>query len=453
METQGKKVQKRLVLVPFPFQGHMTPMLQLGAALEQKGLSVTIAHTCHNAPDPSQYPRFEFRPLADNLTSLDTPKNIGVLNFIKKINTNCEAQLQEFLVQKIEQEQEGAYGQVVGIIYDTLMFCAEAVADKLKIPSMVIRTSFSTYVLATIAMPRLQAEGYFPLQDSMLEELVPELYPLRFKDLPFSGGNIEETLALYAITSNLRSSSAIIWNTVDFLEHLSLPRLQQHYKVPFFTVGPLHKTSSMSSSTSLLEEDKTCMEWLDKQATNSVIYVSLGSLVLIDAEELTETAWGLANSGHPFLWVIRPGSVIGSEWLELLPEGFIENVGERCHIVKWAPQKLVLAHKAVGGFWSHCGWNSTLESLCEGKPMMCRPFYVDQPVVSRFISYVWKIGLELETKFDRRNVESTIRRLFGGKEGEEMRERAIEIKEKIESCMSAGGSSFNSLNNLVDFFL
>lgn len=163
METQGKQVQKRLVLVPFPFQGHMTPMFQLGTALHQKGLSVTIAHTRYNSPDPSHYPHFDFQLMSDNLTSNDTPKNLGVLDFIKKININCESEMREFLVQKIEQEQE-AYGHVVGIIYDTLMYCAEAVADNLKIPSMVIRTSFATYVLATLAMPRLNAEGYLPLQ-------------------------------------------------------------------------------------------------------------------------------------------------------------------------------------------------------------------------------------------------------------------------------------------------
>ncbi|KAL8146081.1 hypothetical protein AgCh_003993 [Apium graveolens] len=453
METKVvKQVQKRLVLVPFPFQGHMTPMFQLGTALQQKGLSVTVAHTRYNAPDPSLYPHLHFQPLTDNLTSNETPTNIGFFNFFKKINKNCESEMREFLVQKIQQEQE-ACGHVVGIIYDTLMYFAEAVADDLKIPSMVIRTSFATYVLATLSMSRLHAEGYLPLQDSMLEEQVPELYPLRFKDLPFTGEGIEESLALYAITCNLRSSSGIIWNAIDFLENLSLPKLQQHYKVPFFTVGPLHKISLMSSSTSLLEEDKTCMTWLDKQATNTVIYVSLGSLASINAEELAETAWGLANSGQPFLWVIRPGSVIGSEWIELLPEGYIENTGERCHIVKWAPQKLVLAHSAVGGFWSHCGWNSTLESICEGKPMICRPFYVDQKVISRYLSYVWKIGLELEWRLDRKNIESVIRRLFGDKEGDEMRGRATEIKEKIESCMSAGGSSSDSLNNLVEFFL
>ncbi|KAL3500294.1 hypothetical protein ACH5RR_039387 [Cinchona calisaya] len=100
-----------------------------------------------------------------------------------------------------------------------------------------------------------------------------------------------------------------------------------------------------AASTSFLEEDQSCISWLDKQAPNSVLYISLGSIAIIGKKKLTETAWGLANSGIPFLWVIRPDSVNGS------PSEIVKAlVGERGLIVRWAPQKKVLAHKAVGGF-------------------------------------------------------------------------------------------------------
>lgn len=88
----------------------------------------------------------------------------------------------------------------------------------------------------------------------------------------------------------------------------------------------------------------------------------------MDEAEFLETARGLANSMQQFLWVVWPGSVRGSAWLESLPDGFIEKLDGRGHIVKWAPQQEVLAHEATGGFWTHCGWNSTLESICEGVP-------------------------------------------------------------------------------------
>ncbi|KAF5821605.1 putative flavonol 3-O-glucosyltransferase [Helianthus annuus] len=145
----------------------------------------------------------------------------------------------------------------------------------------------------------------------------------------------------------------------------------------------------------------------------------------MDQKLATEMACGLANSNQPFLWVVRPGSVQGYEW--------------------------VLSHKAVGGFWSHCGWNSTMESVSEGVPMLCQPFSVDQLMNARYLSHVWKMGIEIVV--GKREIESAIRRLLVDKEGEEMRKSAMEIQENVKLAVSHGGSTQNSLYNLVEFIL
>ena len=213
----------------------------------------------------------------------------------------------------------------------------------------------------------------------------------------------------------------------------------------------MHKVAPPSSS-SLIKEDNSCITWLDKQIQNSVLYVSLGSLASIDKKELVEMAWGLANSKQPFLWVIRPGSVDDLEWYKLLPEGFIEAIEENGCIVKWAPQKEVLAHGAVGGFWTHCGWNSTMESMSEGVPMICKPCFGDQRVNARYVSHAWKIGLQLENMFERGEIERAVKSLMVDKEGEEMRQRAKNLKEMVELCIR-GGSSYNSLNQLIELII
>ncbi|GKB30005.1 UDP-glycosyltransferase 76H1-like protein [Tanacetum coccineum] len=136
----------------------------------------------------------------------------------------------------------------------------------------------------------------------------------------------------------------------------------------------------------------------DKQAPKTVIYVSIRSVANTDEKVATEMAWGLVNSNHPFLWVVRPGSVPGFKWTEFLPDGLVAQMKDRGLIVKWATQKEVLAHNVVGGFWSHCGWNSTLESISEGVPMLCQPFDVDQKLNVRYLSHVWKIGVEIAVK-------------------------------------------------------
>ncbi|KAL0436803.1 UNVERIFIED_CONTAM: UDP-glycosyltransferase 76E1 [Sesamum radiatum] len=180
--------------------------------------------------------------------------------------------------------EEEVCGQLVAcIIYDSIMKFADAVANRLKLPSIVLRIMF-----------QLLAENLIPLpESSQLEAAIPQVYPLRFKDLPLPATQEIPQIVLDFVHSymDIRSSSAVIWNTVDQLDHWPLQQLQQHWPVPFFSIGPFHKMAP-AVATSLLEEENNCLSWLDKQAPNSVIYASLGSIAIIDENELIEMAWG-----------------------------------------------------------------------------------------------------------------------------------------------------------------
>ncbi|KAL3530814.1 hypothetical protein ACH5RR_010136 [Cinchona calisaya] len=445
-------VQKQsVVLVPYPYQGHITPMLQLGTILHSNGFSVVVAHTKFNSPDPSNHPEFTFLPLEDNLSGFDT-SYYNTLAVVAAINENCKVPFQDSLVQLMKDEEKN--GQVRCVIHDPIMTFGRSAANHLQIPSLVLCTYNAVYMQTYHTILQLQAENCFPLQESRMLEPVPDIHALRFKDLgiPADIEIPQPVLEFFANVSNLGSSVAIIWNTNQELDHIALSQLQRHYEVPFFPIGPFNKMAP-PSSTSFLEEERNCMEWLDKQDPNSVLYISLGSLASIEKKELEETAWGLANSGQPFLWVIRPSSVNGSEWIEQLPKGFQEAVGERGCIVKWSPQKEVLAHSAVGGFLTHCGWNSTLESLCEAVPMICRPCFADQLTNARYLTHVWNVGLELENVTDRVAIEKTIKKLMVDNEGNEMRKRVLEMKQKLETSIQKGGSSYRSLNELTEFIL
>ncbi|GLU02285.1 hypothetical protein SLE2022_195390 [Rubroshorea leprosula] len=162
-------------------------------------------------------------------------------------------------------------------------------------------------------------------------------------------------------------------------------------------------------------------------------------------KDIREMAEDLANSRQPFLWVLRPGSI--------LPEDFNEIVRDRGYIMNWAPQKEVLTHEAVGGFWSHCGWNSTLESITEGIPMICQPYFGDQKVNARYVSHVWRVGLEIENSIGSKEIENSIRRQMVDDEGKEMRQRAINLKGKIILHTKENGSSYNSLRELTEHIL
>ena len=290
-----------------------------------------------------------------------------------------------------------------------------------------------------------------------MEDEVPNLHPLRYKDLPISAfSDISQSTKLVHKMHDLTTSSGVIWNTIPFLEPSEFTKFKANIcnQIPIFAIGPIHKISPTSSSSSLLNEDSTCLPWLHKQPPNSVIYVSLGSVALLTNHELQEMAWGLVNSNQPFLWVVRPGSVRGSDGIGFVLEEFQKKAGDRGCIVEWAPQKEVLAHRAVGGFLSHCGWNSTLESLSEGVPMLCKPYSGDQRGNARYISCVWRVGLTLEGHELKRNeVEKGIRKLMVEEEGRKMRERAMDFKRRIEDCLREGGSCSRNLRELVDFIM
>lgn len=137
------------------------------------------------------------------------------------------------------------------------------------------------------------------------------------------------------------------------------------------------------------------MEWLDSQQPKSMLYVSFGSMALLTRDELMKYWYGLVNSKKPFLWAIRPDLIWDENGPGKVPEEMKMGTTVRGRIVGWAPQEDVLAHIAVGGFLTHCGWNSILESICSGKPVIA-----DQQVNSRCVSEVWKLGLDMNSICD-----------------------------------------------------
>ncbi|XP_061355108.1 UDP-glucose iridoid glucosyltransferase-like [Gastrolobium bilobum] len=438
----------RLVLIPPPFQGHITPMLQLATILHSKGFSITVVLVHFNSPDPSNYPNFSFLPLFDGLSDI----HISSTNFIditSTLNTKCIPHLKELLVDQMKKAN-AKHEKIACIIYDGLLYCIDSVARELKLPSIVFRTTSATNLLTYHAFAQLQSNGYLPVQDSRSCDLVPGLDPLRFKDLPIFNSTNPDVFLQQSAKTIAVTPLGVICNTVDCLEESSLDQLRQLYKVSLFPIGPLHLIAKDSLiSNSFMRENYSCIDWLNDQARKSVLYISLGSIASWDEKELTEVAWGLANSWQNFLWVIRPGTINDvSEWLESLPEDVKVAVAKRGCIVEWAPQDEVLAHQAVGGFWSHCGWNSTLESLCEGVPILCQPYFGDQRVNARLLSHVWRVGLEWSNIIERNEIEGAVRRLMVNPEGKEMGQRAVELKDEIRLAVR-GASSYDALNGLV----
>ncbi|CAN6314642.1 unnamed protein product [Urochloa humidicola] len=439
--------RRHVLLFPLPYQGHINPMFRLAGLLHARGFTVTVFHTHFNAPDPARHPEYRFVPVPDG-TSGPAPVAIeDVVAHILALTAACEAPFRERLAAVLDEYS--ARDDVVCLIADAHLLPMVEVAKSLGVPTLALRTGSAACCACFFAYPMLFEKGYLPVKESQRDMEVSDLPPYRVRDLIVLGddarGAVRELIA--RASTAVKVSSGLILNTFDALERRELEGLRRDLAVPVFDIGPLHKFSPAGDS-SLLRQDRSCLEWLDAWPAASVLYVSFGSLACITPQDLEETAWGIAASGVPFLWVVRPGMVRGSAE-NLLPEGFEAATRGRGMVVTWAPQEEVLGHAAVGGFWTHNGWNSTTESVCEGVPMLCRPYFGDQMGNARYVEHVWRVGLEPVGELERGSVEAAIRRLMIDKDGAEMRARAGELKKATEECTSKGGSSYLAIDKLI----
>jgi anthocyanidin 3-O-glucosyltransferase len=278
-------------------------------------------------------------------------------------------------------------------------------------------------------------------------DFVPGLSDHRACDLPddIVGENINSpfSIMLHQMSRRLPDSDAVVLNTIQGLDLTVESYFTQKF-TNYFLAGPFHLLNS--SETEPPSDPYGCLSWLDQHELATVVYISLGTIVTIPPSELTALANGLEASGMPFIWSLKENA------RSLLPPGFIDRTREtgKGKVVPWAPQKSVLGHKAVGAFVCHCGWNSVMESIAAGVPILCRPFFGDQMVTARAISHVWKFGIALDGGiFTEEGVINALEAVLKGEEGRKMREMAQELEDMAKTALSEQGSSRENLKRLM----
>lgn len=299
------------------------------------------------------------------------------------------------------------------------------------------------------------------LTNGYLDEVIdwiPGMKNIRFRDYPSFVRTMDpnDKMLNYLLKEIERSfkASAIVLNTFDSLERDVLDALSGINLPSVYSIGPLHLTIDLIKDdkfedidSNLWKEETECIEWLNSKEPNSVVYVNFGSITVMSPQQLIEFAWGLANSRKQFLWIIRPDVVVGEK--AILPHEFVSETKARGMLASWCSQEKVLKHVSVGGFLSHMGWNSTLESLSFGVPMVCWPFFAEQQLNCLFACREWGIGMEIDTNVRRDEVEKLVRELMEGEKGMEMKRKAMGWKKEAEEAIKPGGSSFKNLQKLV----
>jgi len=312
----------------------------------------------------------------------------------------------------------------------------------------------------------LVSEGFIPVNAKNQEKLITclpgNIPPLKPTDLLsfYRAQDLSDSVVDGFLFESQKQSKGdyILVNTFEELEGKDAVTALSLNDSPAVAVGPLFLPNFLEGRTSGCslweEEEESCLTWLDMQQPGSVIYVSFGSIAVKSEQQLQQLALGLEGSGQPFLWVLRLDITEGQA--AILPEGFEERTKKRGLIVRWAPQVNVLAHASVGLFLTHSGWNSTLESMSMGVPVVGFPTFADQFLSCRFAKEVWKIGLDFEDGglddqkvVMKEEVEDVVRRIMRTTEGKKMRDNVLRLKESATKAVLPGGSSFLNLNSFV----
>ncbi|XP_031377176.1 7-deoxyloganetin glucosyltransferase-like [Punica granatum] len=285
---------------------------------------------------------------------------------------------------------------------------------------------------------------------------------MRLCDFPTFVRNTPADEVLYDLTIDAIKSGeeavATVIHTFKALEQDVLNALSSLLRKQVYAIGPFSllleqipekERRAKNIHGNLWEENIECLQWLELKESGSVLYINFGSIAFLSPEQSTEFAMGIANSDHPFLWIIRPDLVSGDN--AILAREFAKKTKGRGFMIEWCPQEEVLNRPSVGGFLTHCGWNSTIESLSAGVPMQCWPCFGDQHTNCRFVCNDWEIGLEINNDVKRDEVERLVREMMGGGEkGKKMKERVAERKKLAEEATALCDSSAKDLDRLVN---
>ncbi|KAL3689225.1 hypothetical protein R1sor_015534 [Riccia sorocarpa] len=227
-----------------------------------------------------------------------------------------------------------------------------------------------------------------------------------------------------------------------------------------YTVGPTFPlTTTPAAKPTPNEERHPCLKFLDGQADSSVLFVAFGSTWQLPPEQMQEIAFGLEGSEQPFLCTLQPAAKTAQyptgDVFDIIPPDCISRTkGRGLFVQGWVPQLQILGHPAIGGFLSHCGQNSMLESLSMGVPLLTWPSFIDQMMNARFVVDEIQAGLEITrdprgSSVDRREVETKVRALFHSEEGKQPRKNATRIRELALQSVSQNGSSYKNIQALV----
>ncbi|XP_051199870.2 UDP-glycosyltransferase 75C1 [Lolium perenne] len=445
------------LVLTYPLQGHIAPALRLArrllAAAPDALVTFSTTEAAHrrmfpaDAPDGADDARLELLPFSDGTETGYVPSSdhAAFNAYVAGFHVAGARSVGELV------DALAARGRpVTRVVYTMLLPWAADVARERGVPSAL----YWIQPAAVLAVYYHYFHGHAGVvadhrHDPSFLVRLPGLPPLAVRDLPsfitdstdpsdFFHSIYTTTRDLFDVLDRETPKATVIVNTCKELETGTLGALVGAYEV--LPIGPVLPAGDEAGLFKL--DDAKYIEWLDARPVSSVVYVSFGSLARMAKEQLDELLRGLEESGRPYLWVVRKDNK--AELAEA--EARIKNG----MVVEWCDQVRVLSHAAVGCFVTHCGWNSAMEAVACGVPMVCVPQMSDQRMNAWLVECEWRIGARAEVGSDGVLRAAEVRRRVEEVMHGDARGAAADWKRAVVEALVKGGSSDHNLRAFME---
>ncbi|XP_038887293.1 scopoletin glucosyltransferase-like isoform X2 [Benincasa hispida] len=446
--------QLHMFMFPFMARGHMIPVVDMAKFLSSRGIKITIVTTPLNSISISNslHASKSLSVSQIHLLILEFPSvRVGLPDGCENFDSVLSPAMFPKFISALNLLQTPFEEAVMEhrphcILADAFFPWANDVAAKFGIPRLNFNEPFLIpYLPGEIAFTKMK-----------LSQLVRENVKNDVTD--FLKRAQESGSASYGVVMN--SFYELESEYVDCFRNV-LGRKAWHIG-PLSLCNKVTEEKAQRGNGSTIDEHE-CLKWLDAKKPNSVVYVCFGSMTKFNSDQLKEIASGLEASEKNFIWVVRKVKREEEEEEEEDQDWSLEEFEQRMEgkgmiIRGWAPQVLILDHPAVGGFITHCGWNSTLEGVAAGVPMVTWPVSAEQFYNEKLVTEVLKVGVAVGVEkwvrivgdfIGKGAVEKAIRRVMEGEEAEEMRNRAKELGEMARKAVAENGSSCSDLDALI----
>ncbi|KAJ6797164.1 scopoletin glucosyltransferase-like [Iris pallida] len=466
MSSERHSGSLSMLFFPFMGQGHILPTLDMAKLFAVRGVKATILTTPANAPlvqpfiaraNGSGYPMISLR-------LIPFPSGTGLPEGCENVSSipSLDLFFKFFdVVPRLREQFDWVLRELLPdcVVTDAFFPWTYDAAAELGIPRLVFHgTSFFSLCLNDSVLRYRPLESLPADAEALVIPGLPHRIEMLRSQLP--GVELEEFFAQFRVSDS--KSYGVVVNSFYELE----PDYARHYREVVgrraWHIGPVALCNSDTNADESARgyEDAVgrddCLKWLDSKSAGSVLYVCFGSVSDFTAAQLREMALGLEASSHPFVWVVR-----SDRWV---PEGgFEERVRGRGLIIRgWAPQMLILNHASVRGFMTHCGWNSILEAVSAGLPLVTWPLFAEQFYNERLVVDVLGIGVSVGMKeytaypeerglVEAETIKNAAEEVMGsGEEAQERRRRARELGETARRAVGKGGSSYKDMSNLIE---